>query len=109
MQAAEDKVSHLSNIKTKLEQTMDELQDSYEREKRARADIEKQRRKTEGELKVTQEGVSDLERTKKELESNIARKEKDLGQLSTKLEDEQEGVSDLERTKKELESNIARK
>merc|ERR1711974_362056 len=65
MQAAEDKVTHLGNIKSKLEQTLDELQDSYEREKRARADIEKQRRKTEGELKVTQESVSDLERTKK--------------------------------------------
>merc|ERR1711962_463221 len=64
MQAAEDKVSHLGNIKSKLEQTLDELGDSYEREKRARADIEKQSRKTEGELKVTQEGVSDLERTK---------------------------------------------
>merc|ERR1712168_1650695 len=51
-QAAEDKVTHLGNIKQKLEQTMDELNDSFEREKRARADIEKKRRKTEGELKI---------------------------------------------------------
>merc|ERR1719495_2982420 len=36
LQAAEDKVSHLNNIKSKLEQTLDELQDSFEREKRAR-------------------------------------------------------------------------
>merc|ERR1719436_1851098 len=55
LQSAEDKVSHLNNIKSKLEQTLDELQDSFEREKRSRADIEKQRRKIEGELKVTQE------------------------------------------------------
>merc|ERR1712241_1333942 len=55
LQAAEDKVDHLSKIKSKLESTLDELNDSFEREKRARADIEKQRRKIEGELKVTQE------------------------------------------------------
>merc|ERR1711899_164305 len=71
LQSAEDKVSHLNNIKSKLEQTLDELQDSFEREKRSRADIEKQRRKIEGELKVTQESVSDLERSKKEMEANI--------------------------------------
>merc|ERR1712228_291381 len=35
LQAAEDKVGHLGNIKQKLEQTMDELNDSFEREKRA--------------------------------------------------------------------------
>merc|ERR1712142_351881 len=40
-QAAEDKVSHLNNIKSKLEQTLDELDDSLNREKRARAEVEK--------------------------------------------------------------------
>merc|ERR1712108_86538 len=42
LQAAEDKVNHLNNIKSKLEQTMDQLVESYEKEKGARADIEKQ-------------------------------------------------------------------
>merc|ERR1712180_445389 len=73
LQAAEDKVNHLNNIKSKLEQTMDQLIESYEKEKRARADIEKQRRKKEGELKIAQESVADLEWSKKELESSIAR------------------------------------
>merc|ERR1719189_1072331 len=45
LQVAQDKVEHLAKIKTKLEQTLDELNDSLAREKRARADIEKQRRK----------------------------------------------------------------
>merc|ERR1712156_1411147 len=40
LQVAEDKLDHLSNIKSKLEQTLDELHDSLEREKRGRADIE---------------------------------------------------------------------
>merc|ERR1719233_984885 len=50
LKVAQDKVEHLANIKTKLESTLDELNDSLAREKRARADIEKQRRKVEGDL-----------------------------------------------------------
>merc|ERR1712036_156495 len=69
LQTAQDKVDHLAKIKSKLESTLDELEDSYSKEKKARVD---------GELKVTQEAVADLERTKKELEATIARKEKDL-------------------------------
>merc|ERR1711994_447924 len=51
-QVAEDKVSHLNKIKSKLEQTLDELEDSLNKEKKARANIEKERRSKEGELKV---------------------------------------------------------
>merc|ERR1711935_1313220 len=40
LQIVQDKVDHMANIKTKLEQTLDELNDSLAREKRARADIE---------------------------------------------------------------------
>ena len=66
LQVAQDKVEHLNKIKTKLEITLDELNDSLAREKRARSDIEKSRRKVEGDLRVTQETVSELERAKKE-------------------------------------------
>merc|ERR1711971_245529 len=41
LQVQEDKLDHLSNIKTKLEQTLDELHDSLEREKRGRTDVDK--------------------------------------------------------------------
>ncbi len=44
LQASEDKVSHLNSIKSKLEQTLDELEDGANREKRQRGDLEKQRR-----------------------------------------------------------------
>merc|ERR1712045_375923 len=60
LQSTQDKVDHLSNIKSKLESTLDELEDACNKEKRSRADIEKSRRKLEGELKVTQETVGDL-------------------------------------------------
>merc|ERR1712020_203881 len=53
LQSTQDKVDHLSNIKSKLESTLDELEDACNKEKRSRADIEKSRRKLEGELKVT--------------------------------------------------------
>merc|ERR1712020_338253 len=106
LQTAGDKVDHLANIKSKLESTLDELEDSHNKEKRGRADIEKQRRKLEGELKVTQETVSDLERSKKELEAAIARKEKDLGGLSSKLEDEQSIVAKVQKTIKEVQARV---
>ena len=89
LQVAEDKVNHLNQIKNKLESTLDELEGSYEKEKRSKENIEKERRKVEGDLKVMQETVADLERTKKELEGNIQRREKDSSGLFSKLDDEQ--------------------
>jgi len=52
----------LNKVKAKLEQTLDELEDSLEREKKVRGDVEKSKRKVEGDLKLTQEAVADLER-----------------------------------------------
>ena len=42
LQVAEDKVTHLNKIKSKLEQTLDELEDSLNKEKKARTNIEKE-------------------------------------------------------------------
>merc|ERR1719297_35438 len=106
LQVAEDKVGHLNQIKNKLESTLDELEGSYEKEKRGRANIEKERRKIEGELKIMQETVSELERTKKELENAIGRKEKDASGLMSKLEDEQSLVAKVQKTIKEVQARI---
>merc|ERR1712186_320684 len=73
LQVAEDKVGHLNQIKSKLESTLDELEGSYEMDAENRRNVEKERRKIEGELKVAQEAVADLERTKKEHEANTQR------------------------------------
>merc|ERR1719412_1668331 len=102
LQVAEDKVGHLNQIKSKLESTLDELEGSYEKEKRGRANIEKERRKIEGELRIMQETVSELERSRKELEGAIQRKEKDSGALMSKLEDEQSLVAKAERQRSDL-------
>merc|ERR1711923_228413 len=106
LQVAEDKVEHLMKVKNKLESTLDELESSYEKEKRGRANIEKERRKIEGELKVMQETVSELERTRKELENAIQRKEKDASGLMSKLEDEQSLVAKVQKTIKEVQARI---
>merc|ERR1711902_422135 len=65
-----------------------------------------ERRKVEGELKVAQEAVADLERTKKELEGNIQRKEKDASGLFSKLDDEQSLVAKVQKTIKEIQSRV---
>merc|ERR550539_676336 len=106
LQVAEEKVGHLNKIKSKLESTLDELNDSLAREKRARADIEKQRRKVEGDLRVTQESVGDLERQKKELEATIGRKEKDFSAAASKLDDEQSLVAKVQKSIKEIQGRV---
>merc|ERR1712088_109112 len=106
LSAAEDKVAHLNQIKSKLESTLDELESSLEKEKRGRANVEKERRKVEGELKVTQESVADQERTKKELESSIERKEKDASVLPSKLDDEQSLVAKIQKGIKENQAHV---
>merc|ERR1712158_229212 len=103
---AEDKVAHLNQIKNKLESTLDELESSLEREKRGRTQVEKERRKVEGELKVTQESVCDLERARKELEATIERKEKDAGGLLSKLDDEQSLVAKVQKGIKENQARV---
>merc|ERR1712045_675748 len=106
VQVVQEKADHLEEIKQKLENTMDELNDSLTREKRARGDIEKQRRKKEGELKVYQETVAELERAKKEIEGIIIRKETDFSQLSTKLDEEQQVVAKAQKSIKEHQGRV---
>jgi len=44
------------------------MEENLEREKKARADVEKTRRKVEADLKMTQETVEELEVAKRDLE-----------------------------------------
>ena len=88
LQGAEEKVNHLLNIKKKLESTLDELEGSYEKEKRGRTQVEKERRKIEGELKLCQDQVAELEREKRNVENMLTLKDKDASSLVLKLEDD---------------------
>merc|ERR1712106_1137336 len=74
--AASEKVEHMASVKGKLEGTLDELEGSLDKEKKGRANLEKQRRKVEGDLKISQDTLVDYEREKRDLEGVIAAKEK---------------------------------
>merc|ERR1719158_2510128 len=52
LMGAEEKVKHLSQVKSQLESTLDQLEGGFDKEKKARATIEKQKRKIEGDLKM---------------------------------------------------------
>jgi len=106
IQAMEDKCNHLSRVKGKLEQSLDEAEDCLEREKKAKGDVEKLKRKIEGDLKLTQETVSDLERVKAELSQSLQRKEKELAAISAKIEDEGTLGSKYSKQIKELQSRL---
>ena len=92
--SSESKVVHLTEVKVKLEQTLDDMDTAVEREKRCKYNTEKERRKMEGDLKISQGNVSDLEREKREMEQNIMRKETEIHTLVSKLEDEQGGMGE---------------
>merc|ERR1719466_249386 len=106
LQGASDKVDHLMKIKSKLESTLDELESSFEKEKRSRGQVEKDRRKIEGEFKICQETVAELERSKKELEAAVMRKENEIGSMAGKLDDEQGLVGKTQKAIKELQGRI---
>jgi len=105
-QCLEDKCQHLNKIKAKLEQNLDELEDSLEREKKLRSDGEKAKRKIDGDLKLTQEAVSDLERNQKELENTLSRKENEVAALGAKIDDEALGTARTGKQAKELMARI---
>jgi len=48
-----------------------QLEDNLEREKKVRADVEKAKKKLEGDLRATQENVEELERIRAEMDSQI--------------------------------------
>merc|ERR1712029_946852 len=62
--------------------------------------------KVEGELKICQEGVNELEHSKRELENIIARKEKDISGLNHKLEEEQSMVTKIQKSIKENQGRV---
>merc|ERR550519_2550899 len=79
------------------------MDSSLEQEKRTKYNVEKERRKIEGDLKMCQEMVLDIERSKRELEQAIMRKDTELNTMMGKLDDEQSGVGRTQRIIKELQ------
>ena len=53
IQANEDKCNYLTKVKLKLEQNLDQCEDSLEREKESKGDADKMKKKVEADLKLT--------------------------------------------------------
>merc|ERR1712158_137225 len=64
------------------------------------------KRKVEGDLKLTQEAVADLERVRSELQQTMMRKEKELSSVGAKIEDEHTLGSKYTKQIKELQGRI---
>merc|ERR1719481_818662 len=106
MLSVNEKVDHLVSVKDKLESTLGELESGLDKEKKSRAALEKQKRKVEGDLKMAQDSVADLERGKRDLEVVIGNKEKNNHQLAAKLDDEQNLVAKAQKGIKELQGRV---
>merc|ERR1719385_704990 len=90
-----EKVDHLAAVKSKLESTLGELESSLDKEK-----------KLEGDLKMAQDGVVELERSKRDIEVTIGNKEKNNAQLAAKLDDEQNLVAKAQKGIKEIQGRV---
>merc|ERR1711937_235929 len=77
-----------------------------EREKKVKGDVDKSKKKVEGDLKLTQEALSDLDRVKSDLSANVARKEKEGSALAAKIDDEATLGSKYAKQIKELQARI---
>merc|ERR1712066_516238 len=106
IQSFEDKCNHLNKLKIRLEKSLDEVEDGWEREKKHKGDIEKLKRQVEGNLKLTQEAIADLERNKIEMGQVLQRKEKESSSLNGKIEDEQTLAGKLTTQIKELQARL---
>ena len=106
LNVATDKLNHMNKIKDKLEATLDELELALEREKKAKASVDKERRKAESNLKVAHATATDMERTKKEVEENIKRKDNEVEVLASNLTDEQCLVGKVQKQIKEFQGRV---
>merc|ERR1719391_1467046 len=99
-----DRASHLNQVKQKLESTYGEIQGAYNNEKKKRANIEKETRKVQGDVKLTMEQIHDLERNRKDLESMIFKRDAEWAHMYMKYEAEQFNSAKVGKYIKELQA-----
>ncbi|KFV84794.1 Myosin heavy chain, skeletal muscle, adult, partial [Struthio camelus australis] len=106
LQAEEDKVNTLTKAKTKLEQQVDDLEGSLEQEKKLRMDLERAKRKLEGDLKLAHDTIMDLENDKQQLDEKLKKKDFEISQIQSKIEDEQALGMQSQKKIKELQASL---
>merc|ERR1711915_739385 len=101
-----DRYSHLNQVKQKLESTYGEINGAYNNEKKKRANIEKETRKVQGDVKLTMEQIHDLERNRKDLESMIFKRDAEWAHMYMKYEAEQFNTAKVGKYIKELQAKV---
>ncbi|XP_075998914.1 myosin heavy chain, skeletal muscle, adult-like [Genypterus blacodes] len=106
LQVEEDKVNSLMKIQIKLEQQVDDLEGSLEQEKKICADLERSRRKLEGDYKLSLETIMDLENERQQMEERLKKKNFEMCNLQSKVDDEQALGTQLQKKMKELQARM---
>merc|ERR1739840_43226 len=107
----EDLISKLTKDKKSVgegrQKTEEDIQSAEDRcNHLSKGDAEKMKRKVEGDLKLTQEAVADLDRIKNEAAQAVQRKEKEVASLAAKIEDEQTLGGKYAKQVKELQARL---
>lgn len=98
LEQIEDKNSHLTKLRTKLEQRLDETNLAVDKEKRARNELDKAKRKLETDLKNVQEKLAEKECSLIESGEQLKIKDIEIAQFSSRLDEEH--LSNASLTKK---------
>ncbi|KAM6162858.1 LOW QUALITY PROTEIN: myosin-15 [Erethizon dorsatum] len=102
----EERLSNLSLANLKLREQVDELEGTLERERKVRMNCEREKHKLEGDSKVTQENVEMLEHSQWQLAEPLRKKELEMSQMNSKVENEKGLVAQLQKMIKELRNHI---
>merc|ERR1712088_309120 len=109
IRTCKEEIDHQNDMISKLQREKKGCQESRQKTEediQAKGDVEKLKRKVEGDLKLTQETVADLERMKGELSQSVQRKEKESAAIAAKIEDESTLGGKYSKQTKELQSRL---
>ncbi|XP_064890533.1 myosin-3 isoform X1 [Columba livia] len=107
LQIEEDKVNTLTKARIKLEQQVNHVEGSLEQERKACMDIERVKKKFEGDLKLAQETVVDLENDKQHLDEKLRKRDFEFNQMQNKIEEQQNSGIQLQKKIRELQARVA--
>ncbi|XP_037004764.2 myosin-15 [Artibeus jamaicensis] len=106
LHAEEEKLGDLSKANLKLEQQVNELEGALEQERKARMNCEREKCKLESDLKLNQERVAHLESSQLQLAEKLRKKELEMSQMRSKVENEKGQVAQLRKAVTELQPQI---
>ncbi|NWI69178.1 MYH4 protein, partial [Todus mexicanus] len=97
LQIEEEKVNILTKARIKLEQHVNHVEGSLEQERKVCMDLERAKRKFEGDLKLAQETKADLENDKQHLDEKLRKKDFEFNQMQNKIEEQQNSGIQLQK------------